>query len=159
MGYRVNKFIWVSRIYAKSDYLIKMHLSTGCGSHFRNPAPFNILKKPLLVQKQTIHEQKALDFSFHLVPWKWAWHYQEGVTPFRREITFFTPRAPMLFAAGGRGRLMIMPRPLLGCQIKLRSRAFYWCLVCFCTINGLVLSEYWKRLEENFRKKIISVIS
>ena len=41
---------------------------TGCGSHFRNPAPFNILKKPLLVQKQTIHEQKALDFSFNLAP-------------------------------------------------------------------------------------------
>ena len=49
------------------------------------PAFFNILKEPLLVQKQTIHQQKALDFSFYLAHWKWAWHYQEGVTPSRRE--------------------------------------------------------------------------
>ena len=29
---------------------------------------FNILKEPKIVQKQTIHQQKALDFSFHLGP-------------------------------------------------------------------------------------------
>ena len=38
--------------------------------------------------------------------------------------TFFTPRAPMLFAARGRGSLMIMPRPLLGCQIKAEIKDF-----------------------------------
>ena len=35
----------------------------------KNPlAFFNILKEPLLVQKQTTHQQKALDFSFNLTP-------------------------------------------------------------------------------------------
>ena len=60
-------------------------LTTGCGSHFRNPRPFKILKKPFLVLKQTLHQQKALYLSFNLTPWKWAWHYQEGATPPRRE--------------------------------------------------------------------------
>jgi hypothetical protein len=38
--------------------------TTGCGSHFENPINFKILKKPLLVQKQTLHQQKALDLSY-----------------------------------------------------------------------------------------------
>ena len=42
----------------------------------------------------------------------------------------------MLSAASGHGALLIMPRPLLGCLIKLRSRAFGWCIICFCTSNG-----------------------
>ena len=42
----------------------------------------------------------------------------------------------MLFTARGRGGLLIMPRPLSGCQIKPRSRAFCCCIVCFCTNNG-----------------------
>ena len=46
---------------------------------------FNILKEPLLKQKQTIHQQKALDLSFNLTPQKWAWHYQEAATPSCRE--------------------------------------------------------------------------
>ena len=29
-----------------------------------SPVFFNILKEPLLVQKQTIHQQKALDLSY-----------------------------------------------------------------------------------------------
>ena len=29
---------------------------------------FNFLKNPLLVQKQTLHQQKALDLSFNLTP-------------------------------------------------------------------------------------------
>ena len=37
---------------------------TGCGSHFENPTNFKILKEPLLVQKQTLHQQKALDISY-----------------------------------------------------------------------------------------------
>jgi hypothetical protein len=31
--------------------------------------------------------------------------------------------------------------------------------VSFVSVLAMVLSEYWKRLEENFRKKIISAIS
>ena len=42
---------------------------------------FNILKKPMLVQKQRIRQQKVLDLSFFLTPQKWAWHHQEGATP------------------------------------------------------------------------------
>ena len=91
----------------------------------KNPlAFFNIVKEPLLVQKQTTPQQKALDFSFNLAPWKWVWHYQEGVTMTCRTRTFFTPRAPMLFAAGGLGALLVMPRPLSGCQIKAEIKGF-----------------------------------
>ena len=64
-------------------YLItycKVVSSTRCGSHFENPTNFKILKEPLLVQKQTLHQQKALDLSFNLKPWKWVWRYHEGVT-------------------------------------------------------------------------------
>ena len=63
-----------------------------------------------------------------------AGHYHEGVRMTCRKITFFTPRAPMLFAASGRGALLMMPRPLSGCQI--RSRAFCWSIVCFCSSDG-----------------------
>jgi hypothetical protein len=38
--------------------------NTGCGSHFENPTNFKILKEPLLVQKQALHQQKALDLSY-----------------------------------------------------------------------------------------------
>ena len=48
----------------------------------------SILKEPLLVQKQTLHQQKALDFRFFLAPWKWAWHCQEGVMPIWRKKHF-----------------------------------------------------------------------
>ena len=37
---------------------------TGCGSHFENHTNFKILKKPLLVQKPTLHQQKVLDISY-----------------------------------------------------------------------------------------------
>ena len=39
-------------------------VSTGCGSHFENPTNFKILKEPLLVQKQILHQQKALNLSY-----------------------------------------------------------------------------------------------
>ena len=39
-------------------------VSTGCGSHFENPTNFKILKEPLLVQKQALHQQKALDLCY-----------------------------------------------------------------------------------------------
>ena len=42
--------------------------STGCASHFGNPTNFTILKEPLLVHKQRLHQQKALDLSFNLTP-------------------------------------------------------------------------------------------
>ena len=45
------------------------------------PAFFNILKEPLLVQKQTIPQKKALKFGFLPLESLRAWHYQEGTTP------------------------------------------------------------------------------
>ena len=53
---------------------------TGCVRQNENPTRFKIVKEPLLVQKQRLHQQKALDFSFYLAPWKGAWHNHEGVT-------------------------------------------------------------------------------
>ena len=88
------------------------------------PAFFNILKEPLLLQKLTIHQQKALNFSFNLAPWKWAWHYQEGATPSRREKHRCAWGKKRFWVAGGLGSLMIMPRPLLGCQIKAEIKGF-----------------------------------
>ena len=41
---------------------------TGCGSHFENLTNFKILKEPLLVLKQMIHQIKALNLSFSMVP-------------------------------------------------------------------------------------------
>ena len=88
------------------------------------PAFFNILKEPLVVQKQTISQQKALDLSFNLTPWKWAWHCQEGATPARREKHRCAWGKKRFLRAGGRGSLMIMPRPLSGCQIKAEIKGF-----------------------------------
>ena len=62
---------WVKRWSEAMDFFqtfFKTNMHTGCDSHFRNPVVFNILKEPLLVQKQTIPQQKALDLSFNLAP-------------------------------------------------------------------------------------------
>ena len=72
---------------------------TGCNSIFRKIFEFKICKDPMIVVKQMRPQQIALDLSFNLAPWKWAWHYHEAATPSHRRTTFFTPRGPMLFAA------------------------------------------------------------
>ena len=77
-----------------------------------------------LVQKQTIHQQKALDLSSNLTPWKWVWHYQEGVTPSRRKKHRSAWGKKSCSTARGHGSLMIMPRPLLGCKIKAEIKGF-----------------------------------
>ena len=41
---------------------------TGCKSDIWKKVQVNILKKPLVVLKQTIHQQKALDLSFNMAP-------------------------------------------------------------------------------------------
>ena len=77
------------------------------------------------LQKKTFWIWIMIYLSFTLTPWKWAWHYQER------------PPAPNVFypicTFTFRGPLLIMPRPLSGCQTKLWSRTFCWCIVCFCT--------------------------
>ena len=42
--------------------------TTGCRSQIRKIFEFKIWKKPMLVLKQTIHQQKALDLSFNMAP-------------------------------------------------------------------------------------------
>ena len=38
--------------------------NTRCARHFEYPTNFKILKEPLIVQKQILHPQKALDISY-----------------------------------------------------------------------------------------------
>ena len=88
------------------------------------PAFYNILKEPLLLQKLTIHQQKPLNFSFNLAPWKWVWHYQEGATPSRREKHRCAWGKKSCSTARGRDSSMVMPHPLLGWQIKAEIKGF-----------------------------------
>ena len=45
------------------------------------------------------------------------------------------------FRAGGRGSLMIMPRPFSGCQIKAEIKGFF-ANVSFVSIQALVSSNF-----------------
>ena len=107
-----------------------------------SPAISIIVKEPLLVQKQTTPQQKALDLSFNLTPWKWAWHHQEGATPPCRKkhiLLIFYGRVGSFWLFGFND---ISRSPLLsyshfqGVKLQLISRAFCWCKLCFCTSNG-----------------------
>ena len=42
----------------------RAELHTGCVRQNENPTKFKIVKKPLLIQKQILQQQKALDFSY-----------------------------------------------------------------------------------------------
>jgi hypothetical protein len=46
-----------------------------------SPVFFNILKEPLVLQKQTIPQKKALIFSLLQLEQLRVWHYQKGTTP------------------------------------------------------------------------------
>ena len=111
------------------------------------------LEEPMLVLKQTIPQQKALDLSFNLTPWKWAWHYRMGAMPSFPKITFFTPHGPMLFATRGHGMAPTFRVSNLSWDQGLSAE------VSFVSVLLVVLSEYWKKLEKISRNKIISAIS
>ena len=121
--------------------------TTGCASHFGNLTNFKILKEPLLVQKQAIPQQKALDLSFNLTPWKWAWHYHEAAKPSRPQKPFFTPGPLILFAARGRDALLILPCPLSGCKIKAEIKGF---LLRYCLF--LYYQWFFHYIEKGWRK-------
>ena len=114
---------------------------------FRKIFEFKIWKEPILVLKQTIPQQKDLDHSFNLAPWKKAWYYHEAATPSCPKITFFTLRAPMLFASRGRGALLVTPRPLSGCQIKAEIKGF---LLMYCLF--LYYKWFFQNIEKGWRK-------
>jgi hypothetical protein len=85
---------------------------------------FTILKEPLLVQKQTIHQQKALDLSFLETENLRAWYYQEDATPARREKHRWAWGKKSSFTASHRHALLIMPRPFSGCHMKAEIKGF-----------------------------------
>ena len=88
-----------------------------------------------------IHQQKDLDLSFNLTSWKWAWHYQEGATPSRREKHRCAWGKKSCSTARGPGSLMIMSRPLSGYQIQRLSA-----VVLFVSVPANSFSGYWKAL-------------
>ena len=108
---------------------------------------FNLLKEPLLVQKQTIPQQKALDFSFNLAPWKWAWHYQEAATPSRRE-------KHILLNFMGARRVFDFLTSMTSLEVNFKDTSFFrvsfksWnqglsAEVLFASLLAMVLSESW----------------
>ena len=99
------------------------------------------------IHKQTLHQKKALDLSFNLASWTWAWHYYKAATPSCPKVTFFTPRACMLWAASRRGALLMMPRPLSVCQIKAEIKGF---LLRYCLF--LYYQWFFQNIEKRWRK-------
>ena len=111
-------------------------------------ALFNILKEPSLVQKQTIHQRKALDLSFNLTPQKGAWHYQEGGTPTRRKkhilLNFMGVEGFWLLVFDEISRTPFLSySSFQGVKLKLRSRAFCWGIVCLSTSNASFRILVW----------------
>ena len=114
---RLEKKFW-KRLFSQFPKIVENY------KNLFSPAISNIVKEPLLVQEQTTPQQKALDLSFNLTPWKWAWHHQEGATPSRREKHRSAWGKKSCFTARGSDSLMIVPRPLSGCQIKAEIKGF-----------------------------------
>ena len=106
-----------------------------------SPAFFNILKKLEVVQKQTIHLQKAHDLGYLKLE-------KQGRGTIRKVPRLLTMKEYFVeFYGGAEGfRLLayyeISRRPLLSYRhfqvfkLKLRLRAFFWCIVCFSTSIG-----------------------
>ena len=100
---------------------------------------FNILKEPLLVQKQKIPQKKALIFSFLQLESLKAWHYQEGTTPpcLKMHILLNFMAAQRVFWL--LAFYEISRTPLLsyihfqGVKLKLNLKAFFWGIVSFST--------------------------
>ena len=73
-----NKWVICLKMKKKSTYMhlfawclsfsTKIPIYTGCKSQFRKIFEFKKWKEPMLVLKQTIRQQKALDLSFNLAP-------------------------------------------------------------------------------------------
>jgi hypothetical protein len=101
-----------------------------------SPAFFNILEKPLPVQKQTLHQHKALDLSYLDLEAQGRGSIIRVSRPFGAKSLF------CWFFTGARRVFDSLPRPHdnappLSFRLhKLRSRPFSWFNVCFCNNNG-----------------------
>ena len=105
-----------------------------------------------------ILQKKALDVSFNLTPWKWAWHYHEAATPSRPKRSQKPSAHPYAFRGERAWRPPEYATPLNFLSPKSLDQELS-ADVSFVSVLAMVLSEYWKRLEEIFRNKIISAIS
>ena len=129
--------------YFRPDYDHVRYLAaqiTTCGSlkrctdKTRNPTNFKILKEPLLVQKQTLHQQKSLDLCYlepegqgqGIIKRAWLWFAIKEL---------FYPRPTYAFCGERARRPPDNATPSNFLSTK-RSRAFCWCVVCFCTSYG-----------------------
>ena len=133
-----------------SPELIFHIINTGCDGHFWNPVVFNILKEPLHIQKQTLHQQKALNLRFKMAPWKWVWHYQRGMMMTCRKRTFL-PTHTYAFRGKQAWRLSDDTTPSFWMSNK-RWDQWLSSMVLFVSVLLIVLLEYWKRLDKNFQK-------
>ena len=99
-------------------------------------ASFNILREPLLVQKQVIHQKKSSDIQLF---GDGKSKGQEGATPTcRREhillIFYHCMEDLWLFAFYELSKRLLLSYKFFEDAIwKLNSRAFFWGLVCFST--------------------------
>ena len=102
------------------------------------------MKEPLLVQKQTIPQQKALDLSFNLAP----------VTPSRHE-------KHILLNFMGARRVFDFLTSMTSLEVNFKDTSTYkvsnksldkglFADVRFVSVLAMVLSENWKRLEDFF---------
>ena len=126
---------------------------TGCNSGKWKKVQANILKEPLVLLKQTIPQQKALDLSFNLAPWKWAWHYHEAATPSCPKRSQ-KPSAPTY---AFHGKEAWRPPDNATPTFRVPNKSWDQGLsadVSFVSVLAMVLSEYWKRLEEIFWKRL-----
>ena len=125
--------------------------STGCGSHFENPTNFKILKESLVVQKQALHQQKALDLEpegqgrgIIMRAWQCHWSQRNEKPPrARKKSTKYTFH-------GGKAWL-----PPDDATPTFSMANYSWdqglsADVKFVTVLAMVLSEYWKKLEDCF---------
>ena len=95
---RCSTLLWITVLveilFSNQQNILFNLINTGCVRQNENPTNFKILKEPLLEQKKTLHQQKALDLCY-LEP--------EGQ---------------------GRGSIMGVPRPLAAKSIFSARRVF-----------------------------------
>ena len=133
---RIKYWNWSS----KSGLKIYKPWLTGCDSHFQNPVVFNILKEPLQVQKQTIHQQKALNLSY-LEPEGKGHGIIMGAWQWLAVKTLFLPNAHQCFL----WRAGVAPSWYCHALVLLATNSWDQELsadVSFVSVLAMVLSEY-----------------